>query len=223
MPVTSARLRTVAVLGLASLALAACGTNLAGAASVVGTETVSDAAIADAVNEVRAQFDTVQGQPGVPAFDEAKVTSRNVERMTRHLVLEEAARAKGIVVTPAQVDEIIASSVDGRFEGDRSKLELAFATQEFVPPSAVNEFARDFLISQALPARTLPGGADDAQQKAATDYLVALSDELDVRVAARFGTWDPATTALGPVPDDLSFVPVPGGSASASPSPSPSS
>lgn len=213
------RLRAALALGLASVALAACGTDLAGAASVVGGSTVRDAEVASAVNEVRAQFEAAQGQPDIPAFDEAEVTSRNVERMTRHLVLEKAAAEKGIVVTPSQVDEVIASSVDGQFGGSRQKFDLAFATQEFVPASAVVQFARDFLIRQALPARVLPGGTEEAQGEAASTYLGELSNSLDVRVAARFGTWDPGVVGLGPVPDDLSFVP--GAKPSASPSPSP--
>lgn len=215
------RLRAVLALGLASLALAACGTDLAGAASVVGGSTVRDAQVAAAVDEVRAQFAAAQGQPDIPAFDEAEVTSRNVERMTRHLVLETAAAEKGIVVTPGQVDEIIASSVDGQFGGSRAKFDLAFATQEFVPASDVVQFARDFLIRQALPARVLPGGTEEAQGEAASTYLGELSTRLDVRVAARFGTWDPGVVGLGPVPDDLSFVP--GAKPTASPSPSPTS
>jgi SurA N-terminal domain len=215
------RLRAALVLGLASLALAACGTDLAGAASVVGTQTVRDAEVAAAVEEVRAQFEAAQGLPDIPAFSEAEVTSRNVERMTRHLVLEAAAAEKGIVVTPGQVDEVIASSIDGQFEGSRERFDLAFATQEFVPASAVVQFARDFLIRQALPARVLPGGTEEAQGEAASAYLGELSTKLDVRVAARYGTWDPSLNGLGPVPDDLSFVP--GAKPAATPSPAPSS
>ncbi len=215
------RLRAALALGLASLALAACGTDLAGAASVVGTQTVRDAEVAAAVEEVRAQFEAAQGLPDIPAFSEAEVTSRNVERMTRHLVLEAAATEKGIVVTPGQVDEVIASSIDGQFEGSRERFDLAFATQEFVPASAVVQFARDFLIRQALPARVLPGGTEEAQGEAASAYLGELSSKLDVRVAARYGTWDPSLNGLGPVPDDLSFVP--GAKPAATPSPAPSS
>jgi len=218
------RRRTALVLGLASLALAACGTDLPGSASVVGGQTVRDADVALAVADVRSAFEKAQGQPDLQPFDEAEVTSRNVERMTRHLVLEAAAVEKGLVITQGQVDEVIAGSVDGQFGGDRSKFDQAFATQEFVPSFAVVEFARDFLIRQALPARVLPGGTEEAQGAAASAYLGELSTSLDVRVAARFGTWDPDQVGLGPVPDDLSFVPgkAPSAKPSGSPSPSPS-
>ena len=83
------------------------------------------------------------------------------------------------------------------------------------------QFARDFLIRQALPARVLPGGTDEAQGEAASAYLGELSSTARRRVAARFGTWDPSLNGLGPVPDDLSFVP--GAKPAATPSPAPSS
>ena len=220
---TPTRLRTTVFVGLLALALTSCGTNLAGSASVVGDQTVRDTDVATAVAAVRSQIDAAQGVPDVPAFDEAQVTSRNVERMTRHLVLEAAAVDKGIVITPTQVDDVIASSVEGQFGGDRAKLDLAFAAQEFVPASAVVEFARDFLIRQALPARVLPGGSEEAQNAAASAYLGTLSTALNVEVAPRFGTWTPASVGLGPVPDDLSFVPGAVTSPNATSTPIPSS
>ena len=57
------RLRAALALGLASLALAACGTDLAGAASVAGTQTVRDA-------EVAAAFGTQQPRD----FDQSILT-----------------------------------------------------------------------------------------------------------------------------------------------------
>ena len=66
------RLRAALALGLASLALAACGSNLAGAASVVGTQTVSDAEVAAAVDEVRAQFDGGPGPAGHPRLQRGR-------------------------------------------------------------------------------------------------------------------------------------------------------
>lgn len=206
------RVRTVAALAVAALALAACGTNQAGSASVVGASSVSDAEVAAAVAEVRGQLAGVQG---APAFDSATVTARNVERMTRHLVLGAAARDKGITVTQADVDDIITGTVTGQFGGERAKFDLALAEQESVPASAVNDYARDFIVQRSLRQKLVPGGTDEAQGEAVTDYLTALSTSLGVTVAPRFGTWDLGTGALGPVPDDLSAP----AASSASPSP----
>jgi hypothetical protein len=49
-----------------------------------------------------------------------------------------------------------------------------------------------------------PEGDPQTQNSAVFEYVVALSEELDVTVSPRFGTWDPAQLSLGPVPDDLS-------------------
>jgi hypothetical protein len=194
-------MRTAAALAFCSLALAACGTNPPGSASVVGTQTVRDADVAADVAEVGTQVAEV---PGLPAFDEAAVTAKTVERKTRHLILAEAQQAQGITITQANVDEIIANAVTGQFGGDRAKFDAALAAQESVPASGVEEYARDFLIRQALPNKLAPGKTQDEQAKALNAYLAQLSDERGVRIAARFGTWDAGKSALGPVPNDLS-------------------
>jgi hypothetical protein len=194
-------MRTAAALALCTLALAACGTNPAGSASVVGAQSVRDADVAADVDEVRQQ---VEGIPGQPAFDQAAVTAKTVQRKTRHLLLDEARAAQGITIAQAKVDEIIATAVTGQFGGDRAKFDAALAAQESVPASGVEEYARDFLIQQALPATLAPGKTQDEQAKALNAYIAKLSDERGVRIAARFGTWDPSTGALGPVPNDLS-------------------
>lgn len=198
------RVRTAAALALAVVALAACGTGQAGSASVVGASSVRDADVAAAVTELRGQLAGVAGAAGAPAFDIAAVTSRNVERLTRHLLLDAAARAKGIAVSQGDVDEIVASTVTAQFGGDRTKFDLALAGQESVPASAVVDYARDFLLQRSLRQKLAPGGTDEAQGKAVTDYLATLSSSLGVTVAPRFGTWDVGSGALGPVPNDLS-------------------
>lgn len=209
----SVRLRTAVALALATLALAACGADPAGSASVVGARSVTDAEVATAVAEVRQQL---AGVTGAPAFDPAAATAKTVERKTRHLVLDEAARVEGITIDQAKVDEIISTSVTGQFQGDRAKFDAALAAQESVPASEVEQYARDFLVSQALPIKLAPGKSEAEQTKVVDDYLTALTGSLGVRVAARFGTWISFGSPLGPVPNDLS---TPAGSA-AKPSPS---
>jgi len=65
--VSSSRLRrTAAAVALAVLALSGCGTNQAGAASVVGDSVVTDAQVADVASETKTQLASVQGA----TFDE---------------------------------------------------------------------------------------------------------------------------------------------------------
>ena len=81
-------------------------------------------------------------------------------------------------------------------------LEAALLEQYHVPRSQVRGYAHTFLEQQALATALAPDAADDGTEAVAT-YLRALSDELDTRVAPRYGTWDSATLSLGPRPDDL--------------------
>jgi hypothetical protein len=209
--VTRTRLRTaVRAAGAAALVvvLAACANN-AGSAVVVGSSSVSDASIASMVDEVYGVFQdnakNVQLQGA--SFDRGAATSSNVDRVTRQLLLEEAARREGITVTQGQVDQIISQTVEAQFSGDATGLEIALASQQNIPPSEISGFARAFLITDALGQKLVPGTDTGAQQQAVVDYLVKLGDEIGVEVAPRFGTWVPEQAQLGPVSDDLSQLP----------------
>lgn len=211
MSTTRSRLRTaVRAAGAAALVvvLAACANN-AGSAIVVGSQSVSDATVSSQVDEVYQVFQdnskNVQLQGA--SFDRGAATASTVDRLTRQLLLEEAARREGVTVTQGEVDTIISQTIEAQFSGDRTGLEIALAGQQNIPPSQINDFARAFLLTDALGKKLAPGADGTAQQQAVVDYLVKLSDEIGVDVAPRFGTWDPQQAQLGPVDDDLSQLP----------------
>ncbi len=211
MSTTRSRLRTaVRAAGAAALVvvLAACANN-AGSAIVVGSQSVSDATISSQVDEVYQVFQdnakNVQLQGA--SFDRGAATASTVDRLTRQLLLEEAARREGVTVTQGQVDTIISQTIEAQFSGDRTGLEIALAGQQNIPPSQINDFARAFLLTDALGKKLAPGADGTAQQQAVVDYLVKLGDEIGVDVAPRFGTWDPKQAQLGPVGNDLSQLP----------------
>jgi hypothetical protein len=197
--VTSTRVRATAVAAaaLAAVLLSGCASSLAGSATVVGGVAVSDRDIAVAVDELLAQ---VAGVEGAQPIDEATATRVTVERYTRSLLFAEAAAREGITVTQAEVDEIVAQTVEGQFGGDRVAFENALATQQAVPASEVGEFARDFVLRTKVVEKVAPTGDTEV----ISEYLVRLSDEIGVEVSPRFGTWDAANVSVGAVPDDLS-------------------
>jgi hypothetical protein len=175
--------------GVSAVLLTGCGTGTAGAASVVGAQRVSDAQLAGAVAEVRVQ--TTDG-----TFAPDKVTAANLTRMTRELLVGEAADREGVVVTESQIDQLIKTS------GGLESVTAALLKQGDVPAAEVRSYARTFLQQQALGAK-LGAGASDGGVSAVSDYLAKLSTELDTRVAARYGSWDAATQSLGEPPTDL--------------------
>ncbi len=183
-----------AVAGLAAaLLLSGCGADTAGAAAVVGDQRVTEYQVSDAVAQVRAEA-------GPGAFNSAQATTDTVLRLTRELLIGDAAAREGVVVTPSQVNQLIATTAAGA--GGMAKLEESLLTQSSVPRSAVHSYATTFLQQQQLGKKLDPTGADGGQA-ASLAYVGRLSTELDTRIAARYGTWDPATIALGPTPTDL--------------------
>jgi len=215
--VSSSRLRrTAAVVALAVLALSGCGTNQAGAASVVGDSVVTDAQVADVASETQTQLASVQGA----TFDQKTATDASLTMQTRHLILAAVAAKEGITVTQGQVDSFVKNIVDTQFSGKQQALLDSLVSQSNVPASQVPAAARDQLVYNALVAKIAPGTTDQtAQSKAFADYMKPFVDELGVQVAPRYGTWD--VFALGPVPNDLSFVPAAPASGS-TPTPQPS-
>ncbi len=194
---TSTRVRAVALAALASLLLAGCASGLAGSATVVGGVAVSDREVAASVDDLLAQ---VAGVEGAQPIDEETATRVTVERYTRELLFAQAAAREGITVTQAEVDDIVAQTVEGQFAGDRAAFEAALATQQAVPSSEIEAFARDFVVRTKIVEKISPSGDTEVISR----YLADLADQVGVEVSPRFGTWDSANVSLGPVPDDLS-------------------
>ncbi len=207
------RLAVSAAVFAIGMLLSACGSNSeampAGAASVVGTQTVTESQVSDTVNEVLAQI-ALDKAAKVPT--EGAVTLAVVQRSTQHLLFGEAASREGIVITQSQIDDFIASYVTQQFKGDRKALDSALASGNFVPSSQVNDAASDQLVYGALLKKIAPQAASQADVATAVKgYFEPLSKELNVRVAPRYGTWTGFT--LGPVANDLASSPGTGSTA----------
>jgi len=198
--VTASR-RALALAGLMTVVVLAtgCGVQLPGAAGVVGEARVSDAELNDSVIQTQAALVQYKQTP----VSEATLTQQNLTRLVTSELLAVAAQRRNIVVTPGQVDRTIA---DAEAQAGAENLRTQLAVNRGVPPSALNSFARDFLIQTAIAESLLPGGGTDAQSVAVEKYLGALSRELDTRISPRFGTWDAKQLAIGPVPDNLSTL-----------------
>jgi len=201
----------VLVAAVAAVTLSACEAGVGpvqslppGAASVVGDQTVNDSTIADIATQVHDQTAAIPGSK-MPTAD--VVTNATVQRETQHLMLAAAGAKEGIAITQSQIDEFIASFVKNQFNGDIKQLRAALVTQNYIPAAQINEAAADQLLYAAVLKKVAPAATtQDAVTKASDDYFGALSTQLNTRVAPRYGTW--SIFGLGPVPDDLSKVPV---------------
>jgi hypothetical protein len=201
-----------ATAALVVLALTGCGAQ-AGAASVVGATSVRDSDVVAAVEGVRGAV----GAENLAAFDEAGVTKATVNRLTRHYLLDEAAARQGIVVTQAQVDDLISSTITSGFAGDPAKFQQALAAKSFVPPNEISAFAHDVLVTQELTKKLAPGGDATAQTNKLDAYLGPLGKEMGIEISPRFGTWSFAASTIGDLPHDLTLAPATAPSAATTP------
>jgi hypothetical protein len=201
-----------ATAALVVLALTGCGAQ-AGAASVVGGTSIRDSDVVTAVDGVRGAV----GAQNLAAFDEAAVTRATVNRLTRHYLLDEAAARQGIVVTQAQVDDLISSTITSGFAGDPAKFQQALAAKSFVPPNEISAFAHDVLVTQELTKKLAPGGDATAQTNKLDAYLGPLGKEMGIEISPRFGTWSFAASTIGDLPHDLTLAPATAPSAATTP------
>ena len=186
----------MAAAGLALLGLSACNP-VPGDAAYVGDHRIAVSEVQDDTAEVIAAAAGVTQDP----LDPTEVNRRQVNRLvTEQLVAEQAAR-RGIDVTDAEVDGLLAQAI-GR--SDRAGFEAQLAASQLVPPSRLDSFARTVALNQKLMDGLVPGGDESAKTAALVEQLGALSAELGTGVAARFGTWDPSQLTVGLPPNDLS-------------------
>lgn len=191
------RALVAAMLG-AVLVLSACGGQQPGSAATLGDSRITEQQLTAQVQDVL----TAQGQPVDTA--DATLTSQTLGRMIVIDLLNTLADREDIVITQGRIDEQIAAYVEQA--GDQAAMESTFV-QQGVAPSQIEDVVRLNLQAQDLGQKLVPAGSAEEQGAAVFTAATELSDELDVTTSPRFGTWDPATLQVGPVPDDLSTPP----------------
>jgi hypothetical protein len=183
-------------LALAGLLLAACGGAVAaGSAAVLGDERIPTSEVADQV----AQINTARGLPADAA--NAATTASVIQRLVITNLVDQAAQRLDATVSDGAVDaELLQLEASA---GGREALDEALL-QSDIPPSAASDQVRVSLLVREMGLLLDPNGDPQTQNTSVFEYVVALSEELDVSISPRFGTWNPDQLALGPLPDDLS-------------------
>jgi len=191
-----ARVSVIAGLATAGLVLAACGGAVAaGSAAVLGDERIPTSEVSGQL----AQINTARGLPADSANAEA--TTSIIQRLVVTNLVDQAADRLGVTISDGAVDaELLALEANA---GGREALDDALL-QSNIPPDQAAAQVRVSLLVREMGLILDPTGDPQTQNTAVFNYVVALSDELDVSISPRFGTWDSAQLSLGPLPDDLS-------------------
>ncbi len=196
----SYRPRLAAVVAVATIALAACGTPTPGAAAVVGDSRVSEADLTTQVQAVLA----AQGK----ALDstDPELTSSTLDRLVKAELVDLLAHEAGITITQGQIDaelQAYATQAGGQSEVERIFLEQGIAPSQIPAVVVLN------LQANALGAALAPSADQQAQGQALVQAITILSQAIKTEVSPRYGTWDAASLQVGAVPDDLSVPAAP--------------
>jgi hypothetical protein len=192
--------RAIALAGLAvgGVLLVGCSAPQAGSAATLGETRISESALTQEVQEV-----LLAKQQPVDSGT-AELMDKTLGRMITAELVNKLAIQNGIVVTQGDIDEQL-SSYDSQV-GGRDEVIKVFAEQD-VAPSQIESIVRMNLQAQALGVKLDPHGSADTQGQAVFDAVNKLSHELGVESSPRYGTWEPASLAITPGPDDLTAPP----------------
>lgn len=187
-----------AVLAGAALLISACGGQPAGSAATLGDSRISEVELTNVVQEVLA----AQGKP-VDSADEA-LTADTLGRMIIIDLVDELAARQGVVASQGAIDQELVAYVNQ--VGGEDAMVNTFV-QQGVAPSQIEDVVRLSILAEQLGVALAPDATAEEQSQIVYDAAVALSNELDVQVSPRYGTWDASTLSLGPTPNDLSAPP----------------
>ncbi len=199
---TPARRLTIAAAALAAsaaLVLTGCSNQDAGSAATFSDGRISEADLNAQVSEVleaKGQTDTTE---------DPVLVQQTLGRMITTRLIDQLADDSGITVTQGEIDSMIAN-YESQLGGAES-LRIAFLSEN-VAPSQIESFLRLQLQAQALGIELNPRGSAEEQGMAVYEAVSEYSQEVDTTVSPRFGTWDPQSLSLGPVPNDLSVPPL---------------
>ncbi len=128
-------------------------------------------------------------------------TTSVIQRLVITNLVDQAAQRLDVTVSDGAVDaELLALEANA---GGREALDEALL-QSDIPPIGGSDQVRVSLLVREMGLVLDPAGDPQTQNTSVFEYVVALSQELDVSISPRFGTWNPDQLALGPLPDDLS-------------------
>ena len=183
------RARVIAALGLGVLALAGCSVQEAGQAAVSDVFTISQAEVDDEVRAVLAQVDEPTGAPP------AGLALATTQRLVQDALFSAKAAEMGIEVSRADI-EAGRAEFASQYGGDEQL--VAAAGQSGIPAGSLDDFIRSNLLFSQISAAVAPGADTATAQQATRAEMAAFSEQIDVQVAPRYGTWDPVALEIVP-------------------------
>lgn len=187
--------RSSVALALASvglLGLTGCGIAEAGAAITYTGGQISEQQVADEAQALADQLEIAVSP---------EVTQVTIQRMATTVLVEQGAEQLGVSVTGAEVDELLAEVEQQA--GSVGALEQALAEQG-IPAAQIPVVAESQVKLDKIGEQLAPGAEPIVAQEALGEFLVGVSEEIDLTVNPRFGQWNPTALQLEPTSNQLS-------------------
>lgn len=198
----SARRMTLALAAVAltsSAALAGCANQEAGSAATFTDGRITEAEVTSAVEEV------LEAKGEASTTVDPTLVQQTLGRMITMRLVGDLAEAQGVVVSQGMLDELRAG-YEAQLGGGEA-LDQAFLAEN-IAPSQVDDTLTLQIQAQELGYLINPSGTPEEQGMAVFQAVSELSEVVGTTVSPRFGTWDPTSLSLGPIPNDLSSPPV---------------
>lgn len=196
--------RVAAVLAVAALLPGCTVARQAGAAAIVEDRTIPDSRVQELAAELRAVgLDDASQDPMNPAggsFGTGGLQRHVVRMLVQGQILREVAAAEGVEVTQGDVDALLDQFVSQ--VGDREEAYAFLAERGGVPPSYVEEYVHEVLLTQELAGQV-------GEDRPVEAYLDERADELgiDVEVDPRYGEFTGIVEGIRPLPSAGLAVP----------------
>ncbi|WP_367322595.1 SurA N-terminal domain-containing protein [Streptomyces sp. HUAS ZL42] len=177
-----------AVIVAAGPLLTACGSDAhPGAAAVVGGERITVSQLENRVKEVRAAQRAAV--PDETQYSQAIAQTGGLARDTLHgmvidLVLQRAAQDAGVTVSRNEIQKL-RDELEKQTGGPQA-LEAAWLQQYGIPPQRLDDNLRLQLEAQKLAEKN----GIQTNDQAFLDVLSEASEELNVELNPRYGSWD---------------------------------
>jgi hypothetical protein len=180
--------RSFAVAAILVAALSGCGVNSGQAATSARfniTQTTVDA-------ELRTLLQETEQPPGAPPSGLALATT---QRLVTDALFASKAEDLGITLTGAEVEDARADFAE-QYGGDGQLVEAA--GQAGIPAGSLNAYVRTSLLFTRIGQALLADAEPTQQQDAARQEMQRYSEEIEVSVAPRYGSWQPQALQIDP-------------------------
>jgi hypothetical protein len=182
----------VALVAAGVVSVSGCGITEAGAAITYTGGQIAEQLVADQAQELADQLEIAV----VP-----EVTQVTVQRLATNVLVDAGAEQLGVSITGAEVDAVLAEAVEE--VGSLPDLEQVLGEQG-IPAGQIETQAEAQAKVEKMVEQLAPGAEPIVAQEALGEYLIGVSEDIELTVNPRFGQWNPQALSLEPTSDLLS-------------------